>query len=259
MPDRTEPLYGWIDESGDPSVKPSSTRWFAMVLVLETGPPGALAEAMAEINRLTPSRIGAPAVPHFRTLRPRLKRAAHDLLAAADFTLIAAAVDTRAVSERNPLRFPKVMYAHALSAVIDEAASRPRFEGRSLEVAVEDSPNLDLSLLRKPASAASRASAFQMPAISAFPPANVTVRPAPKHSDIRLGAADGIANALFGALEYADKGRKDAAAHASIHMPKLLSGADGDAAESGGLIVLPAKRAPQVIASHPWLAKVLAG
>ena len=250
-----EPLYGWIDESGDPSANPRSTRWFIVALVLETGRPGALAEAMAEIKHSTSPVIGAPQVPHFRTLPPRAKSAAHELLAAVDFTLIAAIVDTRAISERNPLRDPKAMYAHALSAVIDRGASRAGLEGRSLEIAVEDSPNLDLGRLRKPAPAGERGGAPPRFNADEFPASTVSVRPAPKNSDLRLGAADGVANALFGALEHGGTGRGSAGVHADIYVPKLRAGT-GDAGI--GAIVLPSKHASRAIVSHPWLAKLFA-
>ena len=221
---RLPPLLGWIDESGDPSIKPGTSRWFTAALVLETGPPGSLASAMSDIKASLPPRTGAPAVPHFQALRFPLKQAAHARLATVDFTLIVAAIDTRAVSPQSPLRRPQALYAHALSSLIDQGSRVAALSGRSLIAAVEDSSVLDLDLLRAPATTTRPKGSAANRGFGAFPPGNAAIRAQPKNSDLRLGAADGLANAFFSALERGSAGRHRATALADMHLSKLWAG-----------------------------------
>ncbi len=254
---RLPPLLGWIDESGDPSIKPGTSRWFTAVLVLETGPPGSLASAMSDIKASLPPRTGAPAVPHFQALRFPLKQAAHARLATVDFTLIVAAIDTRAVSPRSPLRRPQALYAHALSALIDQGSRVAALSGRSLIAAVEDSSVLDLDLLQAPATTTRPKGGAANRGFGAFPPGNAAIRAQPKNSDLRLGAADGLANAFFSALERGSAGRQRATALADMHLSKLWAGPAGEGIDGYGWSMLPSTSAARAAPQHRWLASLL--
>lgn len=258
MPATAPPLFGWIDESGDPSIKPGTSRWFVAAIVLETGPPGSLASAMSDVKASLPPRTTAPAVPHFQDLRFALKRAAHGRLATADFTLIVAAIDTRAVSPRSPLRRPKTLYAHALSALIEQGSCVADLSGRSLIATVEDSPLFDLALLRAPAPATRAKGGAAERGSGAFPPGNAVIQAQPKKSDLRLGAADGLANAFFSALERGSANRERATAFADMHLSKLWAGPAGEGIDGCGWIMLPSMSAARAALQHQWLASLLA-
>ncbi len=228
-----------------------------MALVLETGAPGTLSTAMSDIARQSlPRHAGAPAVPHFSEMRPSAKSAAHARLASADFTLIAVVIDTHAISPQSPLRVPRAMYAHALSASIDQGARVANLAGRSLVATIENSPILDLSLLRAPMPRAKGLAAGSAPA--SFPPGHVKIQARPKSADLRLGAADGAANALFVALERGAGGDQRARAHADMHLSKLWRGAEGDGVDGRGWTMLPMRRVAQTASTHQWLATWLA-
>lgn len=213
---------------------------------------------MSDIRTSLPPRTGAPAVPHFQTLRFPLKQAAHARLAAADFTLIVAAIDTRAVSPRSPLRRPKTMYAYALSALIDQGSRVAGLSGRSLIATVEDSPLFDLGLLRAPAPAVRAKGDSAERGFGAFLPGNAVVRAQPKNSDLRLGAADGLANAFFSALERGSVGRQRATALADMHLSKLWAGLAGEGIDGHGWTMLPSTSAARAALQHQWLASLLA-
>ena len=224
-----------------------------MALVLETASPGTLSAAMSDIARQSHQRhAGAPTVPHFSEMRPSIKSAAHARLASADFTLIAVAIDTHAISPQSPLQVPRAMYAHALSAAIERGARVADLAGRSLAATIENSPILDLSLLRAPMQSGKGLAASS--ASAAFPPNHVNIQARPKNSDLRLGAADGLANALFVALERGARGDVRACAHADMHLSKLWRGAKGDDIDGHGWIMLPLNRAAQPASTHQWLA-----
>ena len=228
-----------------------------MPLVLETGAPGTLSTAMSDIARQSlPRHAGAPAVPHFSEMRPAVKSAAHARLASADFTLIAVAIDTQAISPRSPLQVPSAMYAYALSASIDQGARVAGLARRSLVATIENSPILDLGLLRAPLPRAKGWAAGS--ASASFPPGHVKIQARPKSADLRLGAADGAANALFVALERGARGDPRAGAHADMHLPKLWRGAKGDGVDGSGWTMLPMRRAAQTASTHQWLAGWLA-
>ena len=238
-------MHAYIDESGDPGTYGKGSRWlvFGCVMVAESDVARVDSGVQAVRNRANPQ---SGKHLHFRDLSHDDKVGALNLIAEMPWTGIVVASDTTRTQVTDPQLFYDFTAVHVVQRVLDYAGEL----GESANIYFESSGYLHLeefeSLVQITLTRGQAETGAQ--AIMPYDIQGIT-----KGGAHGLDIADGLAYAVFRALEPNRKWGHFEPAYLNILTPRLWKSPSSNALEGWGLTLAPTELAGHFREEYPWL------
>ena len=242
-------MRAYIDESGDPGTRRSSSRWLALgCVMLADGEVPAVEAAVLRAREI----IGGPTLSnlHFRELHHDDKVGALNLLAAEPWAAAVVANDKGAHIRSEALTDPRLLYNHTAQFLIERISDYARALQEPAAIYFENTHAFRVNEFRDYVNSLIRQNNQRIDARFIRP---YLIRTLAKGEAPALDVADAVAYSAFRALERHRKWGHYETAYLNILLPKFLRGRSDGQPVGQGLVLLPTDQVNGVREEYGWI------
>lgn len=247
-------MWLYVDESGDEGTDGRGSKWLVFGAAAGIGSTADLAALVAAAGKKI-SR-GGPRLPHFTDMTHRDKIGVLDLYQQGQWEALVVASDTSRIRPGSYLRRPNYQYNYALRHLLERASQHAAQAHEQLAVVIESRRNFDLADFQRYIGMLRGRSDPHFD-WGAFDEARISV--SQKTNEPLLCVADGVAHAMFKALEPDPEWGHYEMAYAERVRPKLWRGPNADTLLDNGLTLMPISAEAAFRVQYPWITEWAVG